>query len=172
MQKAIILIKQSTSGLLALEFNICLCQQPDGAVLRTQKQESFGGQHSQAGEGPTEVLRAKFGATSWAGRDVHHRVHTYLVGYSACHNLSTIEVKGMDGIRRSSVQVKRLVLQIFPYGHSVISGGTNQQIPLCCLQNIQIWVHMHITTYFRHCNDFFFFLEKLNQVEVDSFLSQ
>lgn len=137
VQRTNILMKHSTSGLPVLELYICLSQQPDGTIIRAQQQESFGGQHSQAGEGPAEVLRAKFGTTSRGSRDVHHGVHTYLVGYSACHNLSTIEVEGMDGIRRSSVQVKRLVLQIFPHCQSVIRGGTNQQIPLCCLQNIQ-----------------------------------
>lgn len=137
VQRANILMRCSTSVLLVLEHYICLSQQSDGTILRTKQQESFGGQHSQAGEGPTEILRAQFGAASWAGRDVHHRVHTYLVSYSACYNLSTIEVKGMDGIRWSPVQMKRLVLQIFPHCQSVISGGTNQQIPFCCLQNIQ-----------------------------------
>lgn len=110
-----------------------LSQQPDGTVVGAQQQKPLGGQNHQAGQSAAEVLRAQFGAADRALRDVSHGVHPNLVCHCSGHDLRSVEVKGVDGVRLRLVLTHRLVFQVFPHCEGVVSGGTNDHISLSCL---------------------------------------
>lgn len=97
-----------------------LSQQPDGTIIRAEQQKPPGGQYGKTGERTTKVLCAEFGGSCQAGCVVQNGVYSNLVGNSACHDLSTVKIKRMNGVGWGSVLVQWLVLHIFPNGQCVI----------------------------------------------------